>query len=238
MIYKTGCLVCGKSLQYSGSAKPLECYYCGNEYETNAACAGGHYVCDTCHSASADDLIERYCMHASSTEPIKQAVQLMKNRSIKMHGPEHHFLVPAVLFSAYSNLRNLPVEEKKIAIKEARKRAELVKGGFCGFHGTCGAAVGTGIFVSILSKATPLAKTEWRLSNRMTAESLKTISEFDGPRCCKRDSFLAIIEAVDFLKNEFDVEMMVNRQPVCEFEMLNKECHKENCPFFKDEMVH
>ena len=238
MIYKTGCLVCGRELHYFGYSKTSKCFYCGDAHETNAACSGGHYVCDTCHSASANDLIERYCIHASSTDPINQAVQLMKNRSIKMHGPEHHFLVPAVLLSACYNLKGLPEEETKKAILEARKRAEIVKGGFCGLHGTCGAAVGTGIFVSILSGAHPLAKTEWRLSNRMTAESLKTISEFDGPRCCKRDSFLAILEAVDFLKKEFDIEMVVNQQPVCEFEILNKECHKEHCPFFKGEMVH
>ena len=32
----------------------------------------------------------------------------------------------------------------------------------------------------------------------MTAKSLEAIGEIGGPRCCKRDSFLSILNAVDF----------------------------------------
>ena len=37
-------------------------------------------------------------------------------------------------------------------------RATDIKGGFCGFYGNCGAAVGTGIYVSIITGATPLTR--------------------------------------------------------------------------------
>ena len=41
----------------------------------------------------------------------------------------------------------------------------------------------------------------------MTAKSLEKIGEIGGPRCCKRDSFLSILAAVDFVKDHFGVEM-------------------------------
>ncbi|VUT25840.1 MAG: hypothetical protein MOIL_01256 [Candidatus Methanolliviera sp. GoM_oil] len=55
-------------------------------------------------------------------------------------------------------------------------------GGFCGYHGDCGAAVGTGIFISLITDATPLSKHEWKLSNLMTAKSLLSIANHGGPR--------------------------------------------------------
>jgi hypothetical protein len=156
----------------------------------------------------------------------------MSSPVVKMPGPEHHFLVPAVLLASCHNQKLSPVEEKADSIRQARKRAEDVKGGFCGLHGTCGSAIGTGIFVSVITRSTPLSETEWRLSNLMTATSLCKISEYEGPRCCKHDSFLAIICAVEFLDKEFAVKISTDHQPVCAFDELNKECHKGNCIFF------
>ena len=235
MEYKTGCLVCGKQLVYIESATAdLACFNCGVTSRTNAACIDGHYICDSCHSASALDLIEKYCISTSSTDPIAQAFLLMNNPAVKMHGPEHHFLVPAVLLASYFNQKGLPTEEKAKSIKEARKRAEDVKGGFCGFYGACGAAIGSGMFISVMSKATPLSRSEWRLSNRMTSESLRRLSEYDGPRCCKRCSFLSILSAVEFLAREFGVKIFTNPEPVCTFSALNKECQHQNCRFYPE----
>ena len=119
---------------------------------------------------------------------------------------------------------------KKIEI--ARRRAEDVKGGFCGFCGTCGAAVGTGIFLSVLTGTSPLSKAEWRLSNLMTAESLLAIANHGGPRCCKRDTFLALRTAVSFVQRELHIELDGEQPVVCEFSALNKECTKGECPFY------
>lgn len=231
MDYQTGCLVCGKQLAYIEKASSAACFYCGVESQTNATCIDGHYVCDSCHSASAKDLIEKYCINTSSTDPIAQAFVLMNNPAVKMHGPEHHFLVPAVLLAAYFNQKGISAEEKAKSIREARRRSDDVKGGFCGFQGACGAGIGSGIFISVMSKSTPLSGVEWRRSNRMTAESLGKISENDGPRCCKRSSFLSIISAVDFLAREFGVEIATDHRPICTFGAMNKECHHRGCTF-------
>jgi len=52
---------------------------------------------------AANDLIEQYCLHTGQTDPLEIAVTLMKNPALKMHGPEHHLLVPAVLLAAFYN---------------------------------------------------------------------------------------------------------------------------------------
>ena len=111
------------------------------------------------------------------------------------------------------------------------KRAKNVLGGFCGFYGACGAAVGTGIFMSIALGATPLSSEKWGKCNLMTAKSLEAISSFGGPRCCKRDSFLAIEEAIKFL-DENSIVKLDTHEYKCKFSCKNSECLREKCKFY------
>jgi hypothetical protein len=181
------------------------------------------------HVADANALIEQYCLQARSTNPLEMAGTLISHPSLAMHGPEHHFLVPAVLLAAYHQLD--PEEDLAAQLKQARKRAEGVKGGSCGFCGNCGAAVGTGIFVSLITGASPLAKKGWQLANRMTAESLLAIAEHGGPRCCKRDTFLALQSAQAFLSRQFDIEMELTAPVRCDFSPLIKSASRRSARF-------
>ena len=226
MTHKNNCFICGKEIIYKKTKEELVCFYCGKSYQADASCTKGHYVCDKCHSTSANDLIEQYCISTQSQDPLDLALILMKHKAVKMHGPEHHFLVPAVLLAAYYNkLKNS--KEKKDKIKQARKRSEQVAGGWCGFLGSCGAAVGAGIFMSLIKDATPLSKEEWKDANMMTAQCLYSIAEHGGPRCCKRNTLLAISRALECLdiKSKADVR--------CDFSNLNKECLGEKCLYHK-----
>jgi hypothetical protein len=232
MEYGTGCLVCGEAVIYSELTVTLTCYYCGVRKDTNASCRMGHYVCDACHKGSANDLIERYCSTTDSALPLSIALTLMKNPVVKMHGPEHHFLVPAVLLAAYCHADRSMKRDVTEKIREARKRAEEVKGGFCGFQGACGAAVGAGIFMSLITGATPLSDRERQLSNRITAECLRAIAEKGGPRCCKRESFTAIITSVAFVRRELGVSLPVDPIPLCVFTAMNRECIRGRCSFY------
>ena len=143
--------------------------------------------------------------------------------------PEHHFLIPAVLLASYYNKRE-EYQQKEPKIKEARKRAEMVPGGFCGSHGDCGAAVGIGIFFSLITNSNPLAHKEWKESNMMTANALLNIAKHGGPRCCKRNTFLAIETAVEYLGDIINKDKKI----VCEFDEFNKQCKKTQCPYFKN----
>jgi hypothetical protein len=229
--YKNNCLICGAELKYTSAYRPVTCALCKQKFDTNVQCLQGHYVCDACHSLPASDFIARFCITSELTDPVKQAIMVMRNELIAMHGPEHHFLVPAVLLSAYYNVTdNQPIKEEKIKI--AQKRAANVLGGFCGFYGDCGAAVGVGIFISVMTGATPLSINEWRLSNLATGRSLITIAENGGPRCCKRNTMLALQGAIEFVKEQFGVTLPVNGTIRCEFTGLNKQCIKEKCKFY------
>jgi hypothetical protein len=87
--------------------------------------------------------------------------------------------------------------------------------------------------VSVVTGATPLSKSEWRLANLITAHSLHVIADAGGPRCCKRNSFLAISKAVRFAEEELHVRMETGPGPIaCEFHDLNKECRKSACRFY------
>ena len=238
--FRSGCLICGEELVYSQKNELAYCYYCGTKQETNTHCINGHYVCDRCHSLQANDLIEQFCTTTSISNPIELANILMRNPAINMHGPEHHFLVPAVLLTAFYNLENakdrggiqVNLEDKAARIQLARKRAEVVPGGFCGYYGACGAGIGSGIFLSVLTGATPLSGMEWALSNRITAECLMEIANHGGPRCCKRDTYLALLTAGAFIKKNFAINFHLAEEIRCGFFELNKECLKTDCPFY------
>lgn len=231
MHYKANCLVCGAELKYEDKYTETRCHFCQEEFRSNVLCLNGHFVCDKCHSSLANEVISQFCIDSESKDPIELAVSLMKRPEVAMHGPEHHFLVPAVLLASYYNLRSEPdIKERKI--KNAQRRASNVLGGFCGFYGACGAAVGTGIFISLITEANPLSIDEWKVSNLMTARSLLAVANVGGPRCCKRTSFLSIIEASNFLREYFDINLPVNNDIKCIFSSLNKECLKDNCPFY------
>ena len=100
---KTGCIICGKDLVYFDDNINKSCYFCKNEFSTNVTCVDNHYICDNCHSLDANNIIETYCSNSNSQNAMAMAVELMHHKAIKMHGPEHHYLVPAVLLTAYYN---------------------------------------------------------------------------------------------------------------------------------------
>ncbi len=162
--------------------------------------------------------------------PVGTCFDFDENPNVKMHGPEHHFLVPAVLLSAYYNNKK-DYDEKATKIRMAKKRATQILGGFCGFYGDCGAAVGAGVFISLITDATLLSIAEWKLANLATAKSLFAIANHGGPRCCKRNTYLALMEAVDFLKENLGVTLEVKKGLECEFYDLNRECLGQKCPF-------
>jgi hypothetical protein len=223
------CLLCGAALVYLAEAEPMVCATCGARIESRARCGQGHFVCDACHGASAADVIERCCAQTSETDPVRIAVTLMRHPSVKMHGPEHHFLVPAALVAAFCNARGEP-EKKPALVQEARRRSASVLGGFCGFQGACGAGIGTGTFVALVTGSTPLKGHERGLANRMTAEALALIGRTDGARCCKRDGFLALLAAARFVRRELGVELHA-KGPACEFHERNRDCIETRCPF-------
>ena len=88
------------------------------------------------------------------------------------------------------------------------------------------------MFVSIISGSTPLAGVPYGYSNLMTSRSLDAIGSVGGPRCCKRNSYLSILAAIDFVKEHFGIEME-KQKIACDFSAQDNQCLGGRCPFSK-----
>lgn len=171
------------------------------------------------------------CLEDTSRNPIEILERLMSQPECHMHGPEHHVLVGAALLTAYNNC--LPDSAKldmQAALAEVVERGQQVPGGACGYMGACGASISTGIFMSIVTRNTPFSTDIWRLCNLMTSRALEQVAENGGPRCCKRDSYLSVLTAIDFVKENLGVEME-KPEVRCSRSQINEQCIGKKCPF-------
>lgn len=224
----TGCLICGGELEYLSAQEEMECAICHRKQMTSARCVKGHFVCDECHMNGIDQIIGM-CLEEKSKAPIEILEKLMDMDFAHMHGPEHHIMVGAVLLTAYKNAGG-DIDLKE-SLLEMYSRGKVIPGGTCGNWGACGAGISAGIFVSIVTGSNPLAEREWSLSNRMTSVALNTISENGGPRCCKRNSYIAVTEGVRFTEEQLGVKMQMDK-PVCSRFEDNQQCRGHRCLYF------
>lgn len=225
---KDECLICKAPLEYLEEDVLMECAICHKKENSKTRCVNGHYVCSECHTQGMDSIFG-VCLNEDSKNPIEILEKMMSLPFCHMHGPEHHVMVGAALLTAYFNAGGDIDLEK--AMTEMYNRGKAVPGGVCGFWGACGAGISSGIYMSIITKSTPLAVEAWGLSNRMTSRSLGRIGSVGGPRCCKRDSYLAITEAVAFTKEHLGIEMELG-EIICSRSAMNNQCKKEACPFY------
>lgn len=224
---KEECLICSAPLEYLQKDELMECVLCHKKENSKTRCVNGHYVCNECHTSGMDSIIG-ICLGETSKNPVEIIEKLMAQPFCHMHGPEHHVMVGSALLTAYKNAGgDIDLPE---ALIEMMNRGKSVPGGACGFWGACGAGISSGMFVSILSKSTPLAVEPFALSHQMTSAALGKIGENGGPRCCKRDSFLSILTAVDFVDKHFGIKME-KPEIICGYSSENNQCIGKRCPF-------
>ena len=222
------CLICKAPLTYLEEDEIMECAICRKNEPSKTRCIHGHYVCSDCHTQGMDSIFG-LCMNETSKNPLEILEKMMSMPFCHMHGPEHHVMVGAALLTAYHNAGGEVDMEK--ALKEMYSRGKAVPGGSCGFWGACGAGVSTGQFMSIITGSTPLAMEAWGLSNQMTAKALEALGKVGGPRCCKRDSYLSVLTAIDFVAEHLNIHME-KTMPVCTRSRQNNQCIGKRCPFF------
>jgi len=222
------CGVCARPLVYATESVTKTCALCCKDEKTLIYCPAGHYVCDACHSKAAIDVLKDILETTTISDPIAILEQVMAHPSVPMHGPEHHSMVPGVIIAAVRNA-GYPVPEG--AIEKALERAGKIPGGWCGLYGDCGAAVGVGIAVSVLTNATPLTGKQRSLALRATSFALARMLD-DQARCCKRASRIAVEAAVDFLKEYLNITLPKAKKPRCAYSPRNKQCAQAQCPFY------
>jgi hypothetical protein len=231
MNMKDECIICKAPLEYLEKDIEMECAICHKKENSKTRCVNGHFVCNECHTKGIDTIIE-LCLNTESEDPVEIIRMMMAEPFCHMHGPEHHVMVGSALLTAYKNAGGeLDLKE---ALIEMQSRGRSVPGGACGFWGACGAGISTGMFVSIITKASPLSGKSWGLSNLMTSRALGEIGKIAGPRCCKRDSYLAILAAIDFVNEHFGVNMK-KPEVTCIHSGMNNQCIGSRCPFKRED---
>jgi len=225
---KENCGVCGTALIYAAEDIPVKCHICGKESKARIYCPQGHYICDACHRQKTAAILKQMLSSTSSRSPSKIAELVMANKEVPMHGPEHHIIVPAVIVTSVIN-SGYTIKEK--ALEQAISRGSQVPGGWCGFFGDCGACVGVGVAVSVLTQATPLTGKQRSLAMEATSRALANLCD-NEPRCCKRAVRKALETAVEFLNEKLGIKLEETDGIICQYPERNKECSKTNCSYY------
>lgn len=224
------CLVCGNDMIDLDKPVEMACAFCGKIETTKEMCIEEHFVCNECSKLDAKQIVKTICLKSTKTDPISLAMEVMNSPAIKMHGPEHHFITPTVLLTVMANLTgNKDNLEEKIEQAEA---LAIKTAPNCSWHlGTCGAALGASIFLMLWRGLDPNLPTSWDEGNIVVANSLKRIAQYGSPRCCKRDTYIAIEETVEYLKNKYNIVLPVS-EAKCIFSLRNRSCKHEDCVYF------
>ena len=176
------------------------------------------------------DLIIGDILRTKSCNPIKIVKDIMHKDYVNIHGPEHHFLDGAAFLAAYRNAGGQL--DLSAALKDLRERAPKMPGAMCGLWGVCGSTTSIGAALSIIHGTGPLSDDVfYKQHMKYTSTCLDKMSGIGGPRCCKRNAFLSIGTAVEFVEENYGIKMETDTIK-CEFTDWNKQCIRERCPFY------
>lgn len=179
--------------------------------------------------------IVKDCLQEKGINPIEIFNRIANREYMRIHGPEHHVLDGAAVLTAYVNAGGRLNLEK--ALDELVKRGAQMPGATCGHWGVCGAVSSMGAALSIIDGTGPLSTDDsWGEHMRFTSQALAALAELGGPRCCKRDAYLAFQKAVEFINKRYDVTLETS-EIKCSFSKNNQQCIKGRCPFYKKKIA-
>jgi hypothetical protein len=173
------------------------------------------------------EVIERICLGTNEIDMIALLEEIRKHPVLPMHGPEHHALVPGIILSTYRNLGGKITDS---TIQTGIRRGSQVTGGYCAFMGACGAALGVGVAFSLILDANPLKADARKSVQTATQQVLAEIAVLRAPRCCQRDSWIALRKAADLSKVLFPLKLHAVASLRCLQSGENAECVGEDCP--------
>ena len=175
-------------------------------------------------------LIIEDCVKIASADPVKIFREIANKDYVRIHGPEHHVLDGACILTAFYHAGG------KIDLKEALEKLMneglRMPGAACGLWGVCGAVTSIGAALAIIDKTGPLSTDgTWGKHMEFTSAALVRMAEINGPRCCKRDGFVALTEAVRFVNDNYAVKLELP-EIKCGYFPKNAQCIRERCPYF------
>lgn len=174
-------------------------------------------------------LIAETIKESNSKNPIKIVKSVMQRNFVNIHGPEHHYLDGAAFLTAFYNAGgNIDIDN---SLRTLAQRTIKMPGAMCGYWGICGSVASIGAAVAVIDNTGPLSN-DSAYSNHMkfTSSVIAMMGEIGGPRCCKRNAFISISEAVKYASKHYGVQLEFE-DIVCEFTDLNPQCIKNRCQF-------
>lgn len=215
------------SVDIAEAMAPL-CVTCGGDTAESDVSAA---QCESCALKNCIEVTRRLCLQTGSRNPLEIALAIMSEPCTRLNGREHHFLVGAALLAAFKNCGG--EIDLEMALDTIIERGRCIPYGICTAWGTCGAGISSGTYISMISRAAKLSNNDERgLVAVMTSRSMGLIAAQKGPRCCKRDSFTAILEAAGVTSRVFGLEMELPRRFECGFYNANSNCVGGDCRFF------
>jgi hypothetical protein len=181
--------------------------------------------------------VAQKCLSSESTTPGDLLEELMASEDCVAFGPIHHFLVGASILTCYRNAEAAPDRNERLVadLAELKERSDCVPGAACSRWGVCGAAASAGMARAIICDAAPLKASGWSENQLMVARILERIAHTGAPRCCKRDSRIAVEEATASLNDELGLCLGIpSKLPVCSTMHKNSVCIGEVCPYHPD----
>lgn len=173
---------------------------------------------------------EELCRKSGSTCPADVLEELMAAPECPAFGPAHHFLAGAAMLAAAANAGYPGDLDAQLA--ELAERSSCVPGGSCARWGVCGAAASCGMALAIAQDNAPLKAEGWSETQLMVAHLLEKIARAGAPRCCKRDSRIAVREATPWFSRALGVELALPAADLsCAVAGQNTACMGEACPY-------
>lgn len=173
-------------------------------------------------------------MESGSTVPAELLEEVMADPRCVAFGPIHHFIVGAVLLTCWRNVEGSPERDKLLAadLEEMIVRSGLVPGATCARWGVCGAAASAGMAYAIVRGNAPLKQEGWQEGQLMVSELLADIARSGSPRCCKRDTRVAMRGAVAHFNAIGGPQLAQwDTTPSCETFSQNSACMGPRCPY-------
>jgi hypothetical protein len=173
------------------------------------------------------------CLASTSRDPLAIAMGVMGREGFPVAGQAHHGLVAGALTAAYQNA--IGRRDEKM-LEAAIKRADSLPGGFCAGFGADVGAIAAGVVVSVIHGNTIRAEHSptRALAHQLTAQSLLTLANNSGNRCCKRTVFQVLEAATNFFRANLGVEL--DRAPAaslrCPYAVSNELCNREACRYY------
>jgi len=225
------CLKCNGKINHHNETIIVKCVECGIREKAQIICADGHYYCNVCASSRVVDKIYELLDKLDGKNPVDNAEILLAKCGISGNSP--HPLTTAAFLIAYKNLTQKITYEDII---NGVTKATQIPGGWCGYYGNCGAAVGLGLSFAIINKSTPIHDKERSIANMVTSEGLVIVAEQGGPRCCI-GSVRGVLEISEILAEKYlDIKFPERKQKTikCWQSQYNSECKKERCLYYNN----